>query len=95
MTRRLMANLTGWLGIICSLAFWVWLCIVTHLPFHQRSAWMRFDLGVSSVWPALWLAGFFLAFLSAMIGSRRWLFAAIVPVLSCGAAVILLSKVHP
>ncbi len=94
MSRRLIANLIGWLGIICSLAFWVWVWILPHLSLHQREVWMRFDLGVSNVWPALWLAGFLLPFASAIIGSRRWIFAAIVPVVSCAAAVICLSRIH-
>jgi hypothetical protein len=95
MNRKLIANLIGWLGIICSLAFWVWFLILPHLSFHQRGVWMRLDLGVSDVWPALWMAGFFLPIISAIIGSRRWIFAVVVPVLSCAAAVVVLSKVHP
>jgi len=95
MNRRLVANITGWLGLLCSLTYWAWLAILPHLPLHQRTQWMRFDLGVSNLWPALWLAGFFLALLSALVGSKRWIFAAIVPVVSCAAAVMVLSKVHP
>jgi hypothetical protein len=95
MNRRLIANITGWLGILCSLAYWAWVAVFPHLSAQQRTSWMRLDLGVSNVWPALWLAGFFLAIVSALIGSRRWIFAAIVPVLSCAAAVMFLSKVHP
>ncbi len=94
MTRRLIANFIGWLAIICSLAFWVWDLILPHLSFHQREAWMRYDLGVSSLWPALWLAGFLLAVVAALIGSRRWIFAAAVAVVSCLAAVIHLASAH-
>lgn len=94
MSRRLIANIIGWLGILCSLAFWGWILIFSHLPVHQRGAWMRFDLGVSNVWPALWVAGFLLPMLAAVIGSKRWIFAAAVPVISCAAAVMILSRIH-
>jgi hypothetical protein len=95
MIRRIIANGIGWLGIACSLAFWVWMGIFPHLPFRQRSAWMRLDPGVSVVWPALWLAGFFLPIVAAFIGSKRWIFAVILPVVSCAAAVMVLSRIHP
>jgi hypothetical protein len=95
MNRRLIANIIGWLGILCSLAFWVWIPIFAHLPMHQRGAWMRLGLGVSNVWPALWLAGFLLPLVAAAIGSRRWIFAAALPVISCAAAVLVLSRIHP
>jgi len=95
MNRRLIANITGWVAIFCSVAFWAWMEIFPHLSPRQRGVWMRLDPGVSNVWPALWLAGLFLVVLSAMVGSRRWFFAAIVPVLSCAAAVIVITKAHP
>ena len=95
MSRRLIANTIGWLGIVCSLAFWGWIAIFAHLPMHQRGAWMRFDLGVSNVWPALWIAGFLLPLVAAAIGSRRWIFAAALPIVSCTAAVMVLSRIHP
>lgn len=95
MNRRSIANIFGWLGIVCSLAYWGWAWIFVHLPFHQRGAWMRFDLGVSNLWPALWLAGFLLSFVAAAIGSKRWILAAAVPAISCAVAVIHLSSIHP
>ncbi len=94
MTRKLIANGLGWLGIACSLAFWVWICVFAKLPFHQRGAWMRLDLGVSNVWPTLWIVAVLLSFFAAVLGSRRWFFAAILPIISCAAAVILLSRAH-
>jgi hypothetical protein len=94
MTRKSIANLVGCLGIACSLAFWIWDAILLHLSFHQREVWMRLDLGTSNLWPALWLAGFLLALVATAIGSRRWILAAVLPVLSCAAAVILLSRIH-
>jgi hypothetical protein len=56
---------------------------------------MRLDLGVSNLWPALWLAGFLLPFVAAAIGSKRWILAAVVPAISCAAAVNNLSSIHP
>jgi energy-converting hydrogenase Eha subunit A len=94
MNRRLIANIIGWLAIACSTAFWVWEFILPHLPFQQREVGMRYDLGVSTLWPALWLAGFLLAFVAAVIGSKRWIFAAIVPIVSCLAAIIHLTGAH-
>ncbi|MGB7264450.1 MAG: hypothetical protein WBC92_02995 [Terracidiphilus sp.] len=94
MNRRLIANLIGWLGIACSLAFWVWDAICVNLPFHLRGTWMRLDLGVSNVWPALWLAGLLLFLVAAVLGSKRWVFATIVPIASCAAAIIYSSRAH-
>jgi len=95
MNRKLVANAIGCFGIACSLAYWVWLCIFAALPLNRREYWMKLDLGVSYIWPALWAAGLLLPLIAAAIGARRWVLAAIVPIVSCAAAIILLSHVHP
>lgn len=95
MTRKIVANGLGSLGIVCSLAFWMWYFVFANLSFHQREAWMRHDLGVSNLWPALWVAGLLLPIVAAVVGSRRWFFAAILPVVSCAAAIVFVSRVHP
>ncbi len=87
MTRRRIANGISWLGIACSLAFWAWIGIFPHLPFHQRGAWMRLSLGVSDVWPGFWLMGIVLPLAATVLGSWRWMFAALVPIVSCAAAI--------
>jgi hypothetical protein len=93
MNHKRIANGIGWLGVACSLAFWVWVPIYAVLPFHQRGDWMKLGLGESNIWPALWLTGFLLSFVAAIVGSRKWAFAAFVPVISCAAAIAFLSMV--
>jgi len=95
MNRKLIANIIGWAGIACSLAFWAWLGVFAKLSFHQRGDWMNLELGVSNVWPVLWLAGLLLLLIAALIGSKKWVFAAFVPVVSCAAAMLFFSKFQP
>lgn len=56
---------------------------------------MNLELGVSNVWPVLWLAGLLLLLIAALIGSKKWVFAAFVPVVSCAAAMLFFSKFQP
>lgn len=94
MNRRLISNALGWLGLACSLAFWVWIGIFARLSFAQHGNWQRFEFGVSNLWPALWLAGLLLLLVAAVLGSKKWVLAAFVPVISCAAAIIYYSKFH-
>jgi hypothetical protein len=89
MNRRTTAIIIGCLGIACSLSFWAWVAIFAMLPFRQRGAWLSFGLGVSPLWPALWVLGLLLPLVAALISSKRWILAAVVPIISCAAAVLL------
>lgn len=84
MNRRLISNSIGCLSIACSLGLWVLVCIgrvIGHFPLLP-------DLPFNG-WVLIWAAGLLLALAAAALGSRRWAFAAILPVISFIAAFVI------
>ena len=76
----------GCLSIACSLGLWVLVCIgrvIGHFPMHP-------DLSFNG-WMLIWAAGLLLALVAAILGSRRWAFAAILPIVSFFAAIVIVN----
>jgi len=86
----------GRLSIACSLAFWAWAGLFLFTPLNRSDAWLHFGLGAGKqyFWLALWAFGFLLALVATALGSRRWVFAAILALVSFAGSVLLLSTVH-
>lgn len=74
MNSKSIANLFGYASIVCSLLFWVGLCLDLLIP-----AFRRLDLSLNS-FAVIWLVAVVLAFTAAALGSRRWALAALLPV---------------
>ena len=84
MIRKLISNSIGCLSIACSLGFWILVGVgrmIGHFP-------VLFDLPFNE-WVLIWAAGLLLALAAAALGSRRWAFAAILPVISFIAAFVI------
>jgi hypothetical protein len=94
MNRKTIAIIVGCLGIVCSLSFWAWAVIYAMLSFHQRGALLSLSLGKSNLWPVLWALGFLLPLVAAFLWSKRWIYAAILPIVSCAAAVLLAARIQ-
>ena len=87
MNRYSSAKIIGFVAILCSLTFWVEVAVTTiigHTPF-----WL--DVGFKG-WFVGWALGVLLALLAAWLGSRRWAFVILLPVISFFVAVTNISK---
>ncbi len=85
-SRRTISKLIGCLSLVCSLGFWVLVCVgqvMGHFPVLP-------DLPFSG-WVLIWTAGLLLALIAAALGSRRWAFAALLPVISLFAAIVIVN----
>ena len=92
MDRRTTANGIGCLSVACSLAFWLWAGLFLFTPLNKSEAWLRL-VDEPVLWIMLWIAGFLLGLIATALGSKRWAFAAVLALVSFGAAVAALSGV--
>ena len=77
MWRSTLANVVGCAGIACSFSFWIEVCVtklVGHTPLWINMGVIGWGLGL--------VLGIVLALTAAALGSRRWAFAAALPVVS-------------
>ena len=76
MKKKLLSNILGYTSLVCSLSCWVWLgySAIAHVP-------QEIDLSLNS-WAVIWVIGLILALVAALLGSKRWFWAAILPVLT-------------
>jgi hypothetical protein len=88
------ARRVGLTSIACSLAFWLCASIFLFTPFGHKADWEVQVMVAFQVWIALWILGFLLGLVSSALGSRYWLFAALLAPVSCGAAAWLISGIQ-
>jgi len=88
------AKRVGLTSIVCSLAFWLYASIFLFTPFGHKADWEAQVMVAFHVWIALWGLGFLLGLIAAALGSRAWLFAALLAPASCGAALWLASGIQ-
>lgn len=91
--RKAMANALGWLSIILSLTFWLLLCFGGAKDHFAREHFMQGMKALFHVWEPAWLLGLLLAITAAIVGSRRWAFATLLPAVSFLASVVVLASV--
>src|SRR5271155_1865930 len=96
MSRRTIANGIGCLSVGCSLAFWVWAGLFLFTPLNRSEAWLNLGAGAGApyLWLTLWISGLLLALISAALGSRVWIMAAILALASFAAAVLTISSIQ-
>jgi hypothetical protein len=88
--RTAIANVIGCIGIACSFAFWIEACVskvVGHTP-----VWL--DMGLDG-WVWGWALGIVLALTAAVLGPRRWAFAALLPIVSFLVFIVLVGLSPP
>jgi hypothetical protein len=88
------AKRVGLLSIACSLTFWLCACIFLFTPIAHRADWELQVMVAFQFWIAVWILGFLLGLVAAALGSRYWLFAALLAPVSCGAAAWLASGIQ-
>jgi hypothetical protein len=75
--RTTLANVVGCAAVACSCSFWIEFCVtklVGHTPLWLNIGLVGWVLGL--------VLGIILAFTAAALGSRRWAFAAVLPLIS-------------
>lgn len=76
-SRRAIGNTIGILSLTCSLAFWVLFFVGRIIGHYPAGLDMPFNC-----WALAWALGFLFALTAALLGSRWWAFASILPVVS-------------
>lgn len=96
MNRKAISNGAGCLSIACSLAFWTWAALFLFTPLNRSQAWLSLGTATGSpyVWLSLWIVGLVLAVLAAVLGSRKWIAAAVLALASFAAAAWLVSTMQ-
>jgi hypothetical protein len=96
MNLRTIVNGIGCLSVACSLAFWAWLGLFLFTPLNRSDAWLNVGAGAGaqSLWLTLWISGLLLALISAALGAREWILAAILALASFAAAAVTISSIH-
>ncbi|MGA7343821.1 MAG: hypothetical protein WBE72_05105 [Terracidiphilus sp.] len=91
--RRKIANWIGSLSLALSLAFWLLLLLGSARSLSDREFFMQGLDALFYVWLPVWSFSALLAVASAILGSRRWLLAALAPLLSAWLSLILLAGI--
>ena len=87
MSRGILGNLIGCLSISCSLLFWVLLVcerFIGHFPLLP-------DLNFNG-WVVIWAFGLLFALVATALGSKRWLFAAMLPVITFFSTIAIVNS---
>jgi len=87
-THQTSGNMIGIGSLICSLAFWAFVAIgqlMGHFP-------AGFDMPFKG-WLLVWAMGVLLAIIAAVLGSRWWAVAVILPIASCIVAIHVVRSV--
>jgi hypothetical protein len=94
MNQRAIANGIGCLSVACSLTFWAWAGLFLFTPLNRSDAWLNLGVGAGAkyLWPTLWISGLSLALISAALGAREWILAAILALASFAAAALMISS---
>jgi hypothetical protein len=96
MIQRKIANALGYASIFCSLAFWIWIALFLFTPLNRSDAWLELGAGSDAfvLWTTMWIAGLLLALIAAVVGSRRWAFVSVLPLLSFALAALVASTIE-
>jgi len=94
MKNNTSANRIGSVSVACSLAFWLWACFFLFTPYGRNAEWVLHVMVAFWLWIALWILGFLLGLVAAAMGSRRWLAASLLALVSCGVAAWLVSGIE-
>jgi|ERR1022692_805905 hypothetical protein len=94
MNRLISANSMGCLSVACSLAFWVWLGLSFLMPSSLRLVWFELVAGKGALvlWLVLWIAGLLMGLTATVLGSRRWIGAVILALVSDAVVVHIVSR---
>jgi hypothetical protein len=91
--RRTIANTVGCLSLILSLAFWLLLCLGSAKSHFARERFMQGLMPLFHVWEPVWALGPVLALAATVAGSKRWMFATLLPVVSFAISAVILASV--
>lgn len=84
MSNRVSASAFGYGSLACSLSFWVLLAL-RSIPGFPKDIDLRYGY-----WLVIWGLAALLAFAAAARGSRRWALAALVPLATFFAVIVIL-----
>ena len=88
MTRKFLANSLGWMSILGSLT------VAIEFALNAMPGFSRFDLSLNAL-GFIWLVAFLFSIAAAVLGSRSWAFAALLPVLMIILAVVVVYLNEP
>jgi hypothetical protein len=91
--RRKIANWIGSLSLVLSFAFWLLLFLGSAKRPSDREFFMQGLDALAFVWAPIWLLSAMFAVASGILGSRRWLLAALAPLLSAWLSFSLLASI--
>jgi len=81
-----LANTFGYVSVLCSVSFWV-LLVLDRIPGFPMKG---IDLS-ANYWAAIWGVAVLLALVAAAIGSRRWAWAALIPIANIALLIVLVN----
>jgi len=87
--RKATATIFGTASLVCSLSFWPVLVLSYILGFPKY-----LDLPLNS-WAAIWALAVILALVAAALGSRRWMIAALIPVVTFFLMIVFINLREP
>jgi len=87
--RKTIATIFGTASLVCSLSFWPVLVLsyITRFPKYL-------DLPFNS-WAAIWALAVILALVAAALGSRRWVIAALIPLVTFLMIIVFINLREP
>jgi hypothetical protein len=91
--RKTIANVIGCVSLVLSLGFWLLLCYGSAREHFAREHFMQGMKILFHVWEPVWVLGFVLSLAAAVVGSRRWLLATLLPIISFLVSVVVLASV--
>jgi hypothetical protein len=89
MNSKSSANAFGYASLLCSLSFWILLALRLIVP-----GFPKIDLSFI-YWLVIWTVGLVLAFVAAAHGSKRWAWAALLPLGSFFLVTVLIHLMEP
>lgn len=96
MNRKRVSTGLGYGSVACSLAFWVWAGLFLFTPLNRSEGWLRMGAGAGApyLWFTLWILGLLMGLIAAALGSRGWILAAILAIVSFAVIYFAMSSVQ-
>jgi hypothetical protein len=83
-TKSAIGNLVGSLSVLGSISFWILFVLRTFLGLH------KIDPTIGQ-FAAIWIGAVVLALLASLIGSKRWAYAALLPLVNFLFAILVIN----